>query len=608
MSLNRKFTLWIISILLLLGILSAYLYYNFEMKEEVERLESLGNVVGQILEQALDNYMLTKEYTALGNTLKAFMKIEPISRIWLINKKGVIIAATDMDKKIIGTKLSPNDPRCQRCHREGQRGLVLKEAKTFRWVELIENKSECHKCHNPAIKHNGVYIIDFSLIESQRHLKKDILRGLMIFLLSLLVIGTSMILLTNSVVIRRLKVMIDKIKRFKEGDYSVTVPVEGNDEITRLEEGLNKMIGTINVRDREKDELFKEVSRSQKEWQETFDCITDPISIHDRDFNIIKFNKAFAEYFGLHPSEVINKKCYEVFHWTDTPIINCPHKQTMENARPVTEEILDPKNQKIFQVSTFPYYSPDGDFIGSIHIARDITEEKEKERRLIMSERLATLGQMASSIAHEINNPLASIAGCAEGLLGRLRKGRFEPELFENYLKIIEEEISRCKGITSNMLSFVRKTAYEKKGIDINSLLDKTLEIIGFQERLRWIDVIKDYKEGMPAVWGNECELRQVFTIIITNALDAMEDKGTLTITSDLEDDRVSIKISDTGPGISPEHINRIFDPFFTTKSEKGGTGLGLSIARKIIMDHNGTIDVFSEKGKGTTFKIMLPL
>jgi len=250
---------------------------------------------------------------------------------------------------------------------------------------------------------------------------------------------------------------------------------------------------------------------------------------------------------------------------------------------------------------------------------QDITDKKEQEIRLIMSERLAALGQMASGIAHEINNPLATIAACAEGLLKRLKKGRFENELFQNYLDIIVQEVVRCKGITTSMLSFVRKTIYEKKEIDIHYVLDKTLELIGFQGRLKDVAIIKKY-HGMLTAHGSEGELRQVFLAIILNALDAMEDRGALTLETGIcpsasnvkskepgEGGSIFIIISDIGAGIPPGLTEKIFDSFFTTKSEKGGTGLGLSIANKIIKDHKGSIHVTSEKGKGAAFRIVLP-
>ena len=260
-------------------------------------------------------------------------------------------------------------------------------------------------------------------------------------------------------------------------------------------------------------------------------------------------------------------------------------------------------------MSTFPYYKQDGNFAGSVHIARDITEEKEKDRRLIMNERLASLCQIASGMAHEINNPMATISGCTEGLRIRIRKGQIDPDFFESYLRMIEEEVLRCKDITTGMLSFVRKTTYEKVDININELLDETLKIMGFHSTLQDVEVKKNYAIAMPHIYANKGELRQVFLIIITNAIDAMEDKATITLETGTENDNtVFIKISDTGLGISPEHINRIYDPFFTTKSDKGGTGLGLSIAYQIITNHNGSISVTSGEGRGTTFEIKLPI
>jgi len=158
------------------------------------------------------------------------------------------------------------------------------------------------------------------------------------------------------------------------------------------------------------------------------------------------------------------------------------------------------------------------------------------------------------------------------------------------------------------MLSFVRKTDNEKKGVNINEVLDRTIEMITFQGRLKDVVYLRNFQTEMPQVQGNEGEMRQVFLATIVNALDAMQDKGTLTIETRTDGNVVLVKISDTGHGIPAGLMNRIFDPFFSTKSEKGGTGLGLPIAKKIIEENHGEIDVISEEGKGATFTITLPI
>lgn len=355
-------------------------------------------------------------------------------------------------------------------------------------------------------------------------------------------------------------------------------------------------------------ELLVAVTRSKKEWQETFDSITDLIYIADRNYNIIKANKACTDYFGIDPKDLPGRKCHQLFHCDAAPPRSCPHTRALREKRVVTDEVLEPGGTRLFRTTAFPYYSPEGEALGAIVIKRDITEDREKELRLIFTERLASLGELASGIAHEINNPLASIAGCAEGLLKRLRNNQFDPRRFDNYLKIIEEEVQRCKKITTTMLSFVRQPTYDKKAINLQELLDKTVELIGFQGRLKEVRILRRYAAGMPSVIGSEGELRQVFMALITNALDAMGDTGVLTLETRFDGRRAVAAVGDTGPGIPPERRGSIFEPFFTTKATTGGTGLGLSIVRKIVQSHNGEIAVSSEPGQGAVFSLSLPL
>ena len=349
------------------------------------------------------------------------------------------------------------------------------------------------------------------------------------------------------------------------------------------------------------------VSRSQKEWQDTFDSITDMISIHDKDYNVIRANKAFSANFGLSPREVINRKCYDlVHHGASSPIEGCPHQRTLRDLVPVSEEIYDEHTSKTFNVATYPYYSPDGEVLGSIHIARDITEEKDREMRMIMTERLASLGQMASGIAHEINNPLESVMICAEMLLLRVTQDNYDHGQFEKYLKIIDEEVLRCREITGNMLSFSRQTTLSRSDIDVNLLLERALDLVSYQGRLKNVTVTRKYVDKL-LVSGNEGELRQVFLVLLVNALDAMENRGSIAVQTGTAAGSAWITISDTGPGIAPENIRRIFHPFFSTKTDRGGTGLGLSIAHRIITNHSGSLTVTSEQGHGAVFTVVLP-
>ncbi len=356
----------------------------------------------------------------------------------------------------------------------------------------------------------------------------------------------------------------------------------------------------IKEKNKQLTEQYALIRRSQEEWQETFDSITDPVAVIDAGGNIFKANRAFREFFSRPEHGAIKKKFYE--------LLLEPESSFQWPRAAATRELSDHQTGKTLQISVFPSYGNNGNFLSAVFITKDITEKKEFEMRSILTERLAAIGQMASGIAHEINNPLATVAVCTEGLLKRVEKGEFTQDFFRNYLRIMGEEVNRCKNITDEMLSFVRKKRNGKEKVNLHEVLDRTLDMISLQGRLEKVNVFKRYAEGIPGVPGYEADLRQVFLSILLNALDAMKDQGKLVIETELNGNTALTRVRDTGPGIPPAIIDKIFDPFFTTKAERRGTGLGLSIAHKIIRENDGRIDVASEEEKGTTFTITLPL
>jgi PAS domain S-box-containing protein len=392
-----------------------------------------------------------------------------------------------------------------------------------------------------------------------------------------------------------------------KGDFQYRIPWVSKSEIGKLADNFNHMakilgdfFGEIEDKNRQLTEQVAVISRSKEEWQETFDSITDLLAVIDRDGRIIRANRAFREYFALSEREATGKKCDELPLGISLPF-EWPQRST-------TREVSDDRTGKAFQISLFPSYTRDGDFLRSVLIIKDITEKKESEMHLIMNERLAALGQLASGIAHEVNNPLATVRVCTEGLLKRVERGRLEFPLLEKYLRVIKAEVNRCKQITNGMLSFVRKRRNGKETINLPEILDQTLEMLRLQGGLAGIQVLRNYKKEKLTFRGYEGELQQVFLSVLLNALEAMGGRGNLTIETGAEGGVVFTRITDTGPGIPSDHIGRVFDPFFTTKREKGGTGLGLSIAKKIIEQNEGTIQVTSEEEKGTTFTIVLPI
>ncbi|HID64440.1 MAG TPA: response regulator [Anaerolineae bacterium] len=226
------------------------------------------------------------------------------------------------------------------------------------------------------------------------------------------------------------------------------------------------------------------------------------------------------------------------------------------------------------------------------------------QEQLLQSEKLASIGQLAAGVAHEINNPMGVILGFAQGILKTLP----EDDPLKKPLSTIEKESLRCKRIVQNLLDFARHSEPTPHPTDINELVDVSCELVEHQISLHNVKLVKGYDPALPPIMADPHQLQQVFINIMLNAYQAMPDGGTLHITTRTVGSELQVIFTDTGTGIPPESVQNIFDPFFTTKEVGEGTGLGLSVSYGIVKAHGGDIEVDSQVGKGTTFIIKLPL
>ncbi len=264
-------------------------------------------------------------------------------------------------------------------------------------------------------------------------------------------------------------------------------------------------------------------------------------------------------------------------------------------------------------------YDKNGEINGSVCMIRDIRQRKEFEAQIFQTNKLAAIGELASGVAHELNNPLAGILGYSQLINQKIEKRGIDnitkDDIFKitEYHKSIEKESNRCKIIVQNLLKFSRKSRVDFEPVDVNKVIDEAVAFTEHQLQLCNIKLIKTLGEGLPEICGNSAQLQQVFTNIIINAKKAMPEGGTLSVFSKYINgngsgiNMVEIEFSDTGHGIAPENLGKIFDPFFTTRKIGEGTGLGLSISYGIIKEHHGEINVNSEPHKGTTFTIYIP-
>ena len=233
---------------------------------------------------------------------------------------------------------------------------------------------------------------------------------------------------------------------------------------------------------------------------------------------------------------------------------------------------------------------------------------KESQQQLIQAEKLTSLGQLAASIAHEINNPLGSILVYTQLLIRQLNEEQFVKSKFTENLKRIESETAYSGKLVKNLLDFARQSPPSLSLTNLNQVIEDAYPLVEHSAELNKVTVIKKFDLKLPEVMADKNQLKQVFTNLMLNAVQAMPKGGHLEITTSGKKKNILIEVKDSGPGIRKEHLDKLFTPFFTTKDEAMGVGLGLSVAYGIVKRHGGLIDVKTKAGKGTTFKITLPV
>lgn len=370
--------------------------------------------------------------------------------------------------------------------------------------------------------------------------------------------------------------------------------------------------------------LAQEVDRrtAEAEMQQRFtEAIIDslPLSLYaiDRDYRIVAWNRnrELGE-LGLPRGLVLGRNIFEVLTKQNREKLEREFSQVFLTGginRIEQETVNGDGETNHWLISKIPMRAgEDGEVTHVITVGENITARVKADRAVHRAEKLAAVGRLAAGVVHEINNPLATIAACAESLEKRIEEGVFgqsqDAEDLREYLGLIREEAFRCKTITNGLLDFSRLRAGQRAPVDMNQLIKGTARLVTHQQSGDDIQIEIEAEENLPMVSGDMGQLQQAVVALATNAIDAMPDGGTLTLRAIHSGSRVLVQVKDTGAGIAPENMTKIFDPFFTTKDVGKGTGLGLAVCYGILSDHGGRLDVRSSVGVGTTFTITLPV
>ena len=362
--------------------------------------------------------------------------------------------------------------------------------------------------------------------------------------------------------------------------------------------------------------LEKQVMQSEEKYRTIFNTIPNPLFVLDREtLDILDCNNSVTAVYGFNKEETLMTSFLSLFDEGE-------RKHYASEIR--TSNILNRVRQVNKQGQTIFVdirISP-SEYLGRevlLVTTSDVTKRLMAEQQLIQAGKMATLGEMATGVAHELNQPLSVIKTASSYLRKKVNKKEgIEVNILKTMSEEIDSHVDRASRIINHMREFGRKSEVEREKVQVNETLNKALEIFSQQLKLREIEVVMELEEGLPPILANSNRVEQVFINMLTNARDAIEEKWEhadhkdeakkIFLQTSLKDGMVIIEVKDTGAGMTESILDKIFEPFFTTKKVGKGTGLGLSISYGIVQDYGGIIRVETQKGKGSSFIIRFPV
>jgi two-component system NtrC family sensor kinase len=353
--------------------------------------------------------------------------------------------------------------------------------------------------------------------------------------------------------------------------------------------------------------LFEMVRQAKEEWETAFNAITEGIAVLDADGRLSRGNGALARLLDVPGPMLLGQPFWATIVGEgegEDRLIGAARR----GERPPPLVIRSTTLDRLVRLTAAPLAEPAADGAVVVLVA-DVTEQRALEAQLIQSEKLAAVGQLVSGVAHELNNPLTSIAGLSEFLQEQPALSSTERE----HLRVIHEQAERAGRIVRNLLTFSRKGSPGTEAVDLNDMVQRTARLVAYELQLRGISLQEEHSPGTLPVRGNRDELQQVLLNLVTNAGHALGDlppaaPRRITLSALQEGELAVVRVRDTGTGVPEELVPQLFTPFFTTKEPGEGTGLGLSLSFRIVQAHGGRLTYLPAPGGGAEFSLSLPI
>jgi PAS domain S-box-containing protein len=560
---------------------------------------------GNLIRVALEHQMIENDRTLIAAMIESFRKQERVGRLVLLDRDGKERYAPAAGAA--GDDFHIESATCQACHRypAEQRGssrvIETSGGTVLRTVVPIRNREECHGCHDPNHKINGILILDYQAEELRAEMNRDL--GWLVAGtcgITMLLVGALAIVIRFAV-LKRLQRFETAARQIAAGDLGRRVPTEGSDTISWLAREFNTMADSVTG-------LVGEVRNQRERLENVINSIDDGIVVLDAHRNILAANDAFLRRVD-HPREAVLGCSCRNLDAAGCSVEDCPAVACLRSGSRQIRicERHGPSGVAWEEVHASPVRNGSGELLQVVEVWRDISERRVAEAHLAESHRLASLGTLASGFSHELNTPLATVLTCVEGIMREFaspQDGQMDQEHIRESASIAREQVLRCRGITQHFLRMARGQRSQGDIVDVQTIVSAVTRVIEPTAREHSVAI---EIQPIPSVHVrvDEAELQHTVINLLLNAIQACKPGGKVVVALTMND-TVHIRITDNGCGVAPENRKRIFEPFFSVR--QGGTGLGLFLSLNFVRRWGGDILLESVVGQGSTFEVIFPL
>ncbi|MES9877023.1 MAG: ATP-binding protein [Candidatus Sedimenticola sp. PURPLELP] len=598
--LNRRFIAATAAGLLVSTLIFILLFIGMYRSEIGHAQKEAASQVNQLLRTSLENAMLKRDLEGLRSIVSGLGNQPNIVDIMITNPAGEIRFSSS--NNLLGKHLFHDASE-----REATTGFVINHqgSEVLRSINPVQNKPPCIECHGPIEKSpvNGILYVDYDAASLRSNAKET----------TLVLMGTgSLIVIINIAggwwfirryILKPVATLSEASEALSVGKLETRVRLSGHDELATLGNTFNRMAENLQ-------EKISELAEKEAFLQSLVDAIPDGVRIIDSEYKVILANKTYRDQLGLSDNETLGY-CYETTHGRSEPcpptLTSCPiHEIT------ITQQPIKVLHQHVrtdgSKMGVEVYAAPLRSRIHGIEQQLIVESIRDLEETVKYSheQKLSELGRLATGVAHEIYNPLASVRFALHDSQQALEAMDTPTDEISNYLNVLEKEVDKCVTVTERLLKLSAPPGSPTQLINISTLLNDTISLIKWEAESNKINIIQNYEEDIRLL-AIDGDMRMVTLNLVQNAFHAMPEGGTLEISCSRGEKGVVIRFADSGKGIKAHDLKYVFDPFFSRRADGShGTGLGLSIVKAIIENHDGTISVSSKPEQGSVFEINL--